>query len=106
MRLGHSRRRGAVDEEAFLPRAAVRPLGDAHQGDIAEAELRQHLVDGPDLPETAVDQQQIRCRNLPFAYARIATLERLAQRAIIITWRHAVDVEATVFLLERPLRAE
>ena len=88
------------------PGLPVRALGDADQREVAEAERVQHLVDLADLPEAAVDQQQVRRRHLAVADARVAPLERLAQRAVVVPGRDAGDVEAAVLLLQRPFGAE
>ena len=79
MRFEHARCGRAVDEEPLLPRPAVRPLGDADQRDVVEAQLLEHLVHLADLAEAAVDQQQVRRRDLAIPDARVAPRERLPQ---------------------------
>src|SRR5690349_24724939 len=107
MRLRNARRRGAMDEQALLSGAAIRTLGDADERDfIVEAELDEHFVHLGDLTEAAVDQQQIRRRNLTVADARVATLQRLTQRPILISRRDTRDVETPILLLQRPFRPE
>src|SRR6185437_7727149 len=46
-------------EEALAPGVAVRPLGDADDGNLADTEIGQHGVGRRHLPGAAVDQQQV-----------------------------------------------
>ena len=79
----------AVDEQPLLPGLAVGALGDADERQVAEAELLELPVHFVDLAQSAVDQQQVRRRDLAGADARVAPLERLAQRAVVIARRDA-----------------
>ena len=106
MRLRNTRVRYAVHEQPLLSRFAVRPLGHAHERDIPEAQFLELLVHLADLSQSAVDQQQIRRRNLAVLDARIAPLERLAKRTVVIARCHARDVESPVLFLQRPLGPE
>src|SRR5712671_5226588 len=95
-----------MHEEPLLPWLAIRALGHTDERHVAEAECLELLVYLVDLSQSAIDQQQVRCRYLTILDAHIAPFERLSKCAIVITRCHARDVESPVFLLERSLGAE
>src|ERR1700754_2755769 len=96
----------AIHEQPLLSRFAIRPLRNADECHVAEAQTLELLMDLIDLPQAAIDQQQIWRRNLAILDPRIAPLERLTQRPVVIARRHARDVESPVLLLEWPLRSK
>src|SRR5687768_5502079 len=106
MRREHARRGGAVDEQALLSWLPVLPLGHADEHDRLEAELGEHVVHFVDLPQPAVDEQQVRRRYFALAAARIAAVHGFPQRAIVVTRAYARDVEASILFLHRPFRPE
>src|SRR5450755_4030397 len=60
MRLEHEWRIPAVYKQSFLARAALGALGDADERDIFEPKRHQHRMHFVDLPQAAIDEQEIR----------------------------------------------
>src|ERR1700732_3150169 len=106
MRLRNERVRYTMHEQPFLSGLAVRPFGHAHQSDVAEAQPFQYFMHLSNLPQAAIDQQQIWRWNLAITDARVASVDRLPQCAVIVSGRDARDVEAAILLLQRTFRAE
>src|SRR5579862_5340686 len=84
VRLGYQRALEPVDEKTLLPGASFGSLGDTDQRQVRKAQPGEHLVHARDLPHAAIDQQHIRGWHLPVAHVAVASLERLAQRAVVI----------------------
>ena len=69
VRFGNVRLLLAINEEPLLTGLAVRSLGDTNQHQVTEPQRLQLPVHLVDLTEAAIDQEQVRRRNLPIADA-------------------------------------
>ena len=84
LRRQHPRQLLPLDEQPLLAGSPVRPLGDADQRQILEAQFGQRVVNGGDLARAAVDQQQIGPDLLAIADAGVAPLQGLVQGRVVI----------------------
>src|SRR5690242_46443 len=106
MSLRYVRLGDAVDKQSLLSRFAIGALGYADQCHVPKPQRLELLMDLADLPQSTIDEQHVRRRDLPVLDPLVTAFERLTQRSIVIPWCHAGDVESAVFLLERTLGAE
>src|ERR1700748_2907808 len=94
----------AMNKQPLLPRFSIRPHGNAHQRYIGESEPGELVVHLVDLPQSTIDQQQIGQGNLAVLDPRIASLECLTKRPVVVSRSDPSDVEAPILFLQRPLR--
>src|SRR6185437_2974908 len=96
-------------EEALAPGVAVRPLGDADDGNLADAEIGQHGVGRRHLPGAAVDQQQVGPRAAVAARVFLerageAPRQHLAHHGVVVAGvLYLADVELAVGVLDEAL---
>src|SRR6185312_17232415 len=98
--------RRAVHEQPLLAGPAVRSFRHTDEGDVPEAERFERLVNLANLAEATVNEQQVRRRNLTGLDPRVTSIQRLAQRSVVIAGSHPGDVETPVLLLERSFGTE
>src|SRR5882672_2588023 len=76
---------------------SLRALGDAHERDVGETDLRERFLRCIHLSLAAVDENQVGRDALPARYPAVAPRKRLRQSAVVVARLDAFDVIATVF---------
>src|SRR5450432_1641254 len=73
----------ARDEELLHAGLALHTLGHADHADVMQAEVLHHRLRSVDLPEAAVDEDQVRCLALALRELAVAHAQRIAHRTIV-----------------------
>ena len=93
-------------DDRFQARLARRSLGDAEQRDILQVQLLKYLGGTVHLSGTAVDDDHVGQHALALGKSRVAAPNRLLDGALVVARGHALDIEAPVVGLRRPVGVE
>ena len=87
-------------------RLARRPLGDTHSEHTHHAQLGEHPFRHRQLTAATVHEQHVGQRALALLQTLVAPHQRLLHGGVIVSRRDAIDIEAPILRLERPLAVE